>query len=249
MVAHNSELVAPAELGFVLGSLERKMARQDRRHRSALRRLRPQRRAHGVITIRNWAAEFLRRLFSEQVVMVSRDYSPGDRLGGAETFLDPAVRQWRRYLAGQSAKGCRSTSSIPAHGKKAACWSPAPSPLPWLDRVASSQRVESFYQLAALARGTDGGSARRRQVNDSLRMDIPKNELRPDGPTQRRREVHGDLEGGMDGRRAHAESSQSSAGEERWQALDRMRSRMDNRSSSLKDWYFVQERARDRRGR
>ena len=49
MVAHNSELVAPAELTFLLGSLEREMARENRRHRSALRRIRPQRRAHGLL--------------------------------------------------------------------------------------------------------------------------------------------------------------------------------------------------------
>ena len=49
MVAHNSELVSPGELSSLLGSPERKMARENRRHRSALRRIRPQRRAHGLL--------------------------------------------------------------------------------------------------------------------------------------------------------------------------------------------------------
>ena len=50
MVGYNSELVAPAELELVLGSLAGAMARQDRRHRSARRRLRQERCAHGLLS-------------------------------------------------------------------------------------------------------------------------------------------------------------------------------------------------------
>ena len=178
------------------------MARENRRHRSALRRIRPQRRAHGLLSSATGRG-VLRRLFTEQVVMISRDYRQAIDWVAQRRFSILLFGNGARYLAGESARFADQCLRYRQHGKKAAHWA-GRLHLGLARQVAAPQCFKSFYQLAAFARRTDGGSARRPASMTRLRVDISKSDLRPDGPTQRRREIYGDMEGGMDGRRADA---------------------------------------------
>ncbi|TMA85683.1 MAG: extracellular solute-binding protein [Deltaproteobacteria bacterium] len=113
MVAHNTELVSPTELRSFWDLLNEKW-------RAKIVVTDPRSGAYGRSGARTvyyhpqLGPEFLRRLFTEQVVMVSRDYRQA---------IDWVAQKRFSIL---KPKACRSTFSTRADGKKAAHWSRAP---------------------------------------------------------------------------------------------------------------------------
>ena len=93
MVAHNSEMVAPAELTSYWDLLSEKWRAKivvmDPRYGGYGRSG-----ARAVFYHPQLGGEYLRRLLTEQVVMVSRDYTPSDQLAGAKALC--AFTVWQR---------------------------------------------------------------------------------------------------------------------------------------------------------
>ena len=152
---------APAELSSFWDLLNEKWRAQDRRHRSARRRLRPERCAHGLLSSATG-----RRVFAPAIYRTSRDdiagLPPSDRLGGAAALFDPAIRQRRRCPAGQSA-GFADQRLRYRFLERRRRVGTGRVHIGLAGSIAASQCGESFHQLAALARWANGGSARRRR--------------------------------------------------------------------------------------
>ncbi len=217
MMAYNTELVAPSEVASFWDLLNEKW-------RAKIVVIDPRSVGYGRSSARTvyyhpqLGPEYLRRLFSEQVVMVSRDYRQ------AIDWI--AQRRFSILLFGNGddilqakAQGLPINVFDTGGWKEGGVLEPGAF-TPGLARpIASSERGESFHKLVALARRANGGSARRRRSKRLAQDRYSENRIAAHGQTQGRREVHGHVEGGMDGRRAHAESGQSSAGEKREQAL------------------------------
>jgi ABC-type Fe3+ transport system substrate-binding protein len=121
--------------------------------------------------------EYLRRLFSNQVVMVSRDYRQ------AIDWL--AQRRFSLLLFGNGddvlqakAQGLPVDVFDTASWKEGGVLEPAAFTLTWLDRAPHPNASKVFINWllsrdGQIAVQRDGG------VNDSLRTDIPKDDLRP----------------------------------------------------------------------
>jgi len=176
MVAHNSDLIAPAELGSYGDLLNEKWRAKivvmDPRYggygRSGARALyyHPQ-----------LGAEFLRRLFAEQVVMVSRDYTQ------AINWL--AQKRFSLLLFGNGDDVLQAKAQgLPVNVIDTGAWKeggnlePGAFTVAWLERSPHPNAAKVFINWLLSREGQiaiqkDGG------VNDSLRIDIPKSDLRP----------------------------------------------------------------------
>jgi iron(III) transport system substrate-binding protein len=176
MVAYNSELVTPAELTSFWDLLNEKW-------RGRLVVIDPRSSGYGRSGARTvyfnsqLGPGFLRRLFSEQVVMLSRDYRQ------AIDWL--AQRRFPLMLFGNGddvlqakAQGLPVNVFDTAGWKEGGALEPGAFTLAWLDKSPHPNAAKVFINWllsreGQLAVQRDGG------VNDSLRLDISKNELRP----------------------------------------------------------------------
>jgi ABC-type Fe3+ transport system substrate-binding protein len=176
MVAYNTELVSPAELSSFWDLLNDKW-------RAKLVVMDPRGGGYGRSSARTvyfnsqLGAEFLRRLFSEQVVMLSRDYRQ------AIDWL--AQRRFPMMMFGNGddvlqakAQGLPVNVFDTGGWKEGGALEPGAFTLAWLERSPHPNAAKVFINWllsrdGQLAVQRDGG------VNDSLRLDIPKNDLRP----------------------------------------------------------------------
>jgi iron(III) transport system substrate-binding protein len=176
MVAYNTELVTPAEISSFWDLLNDKW-------RGKLVVLDPRAGGYGRSSARTvyfnaqLGPDFLRRLFSEQVVMLSRDYRQ------AIDWL--AQRRFPLMLFGNGddvlqakAQGLPVNVFDTAGWKEGGALEPGAFTLAWLERSPHPNAAKVFINWllsrdGQLAVQRDGG------VNDSLRLDIAKNDLRP----------------------------------------------------------------------
>lgn len=176
MVAHNTELVAPTELASFWDLLNEKW-------RAKIVVMDPRSGGYGRSSARTiyyhpqLGGEFLRRLFSEQVVMVSRDYRQ------AIDWI--AQRRFSILLFGNGddilqakAQGLPIDVLDTGGWKEGGALEPGAFTLAWLDRSPHPNASKVFINWLLSREGQiaiqrDGG------VNDSLRVDIPKTDLRP----------------------------------------------------------------------
>jgi iron(III) transport system substrate-binding protein len=121
--------------------------------------------------------EFLRRLFTEQVVMISRDYRQ------AIDWL--AQRRFSILLFGNGDDILQAKArGLPIDVFDTGAWNeggalePGAFTLAWLDRSPHPNAAKVFINWL-LSRDGQRAVQREGQINDSLRVDIPKNELRP----------------------------------------------------------------------
>jgi iron(III) transport system substrate-binding protein len=176
MVAHNSELIAPAELGSYWDLLNEKWRAKivvmDPRYGGYGRSG-----ARAVYYHPQLGAEFLRRLFTEQVVMVSRDYTQ------AINWL--AQKRFSLLLFGNGDDILQAKAQgLPVNVIDTGAWKeggnlePGAFTVAWLVRSPHPNSAKVFINWllsrdGQIAVQKDGG------VNDSLRVDIPKSDLRP----------------------------------------------------------------------
>jgi len=176
MVAYNTELVSPAELTSFWDLLHDKW-------RGKLVVMDPRFGGYGRSGARTvyfnaqLGGEFLRRLFSEQVVMLSRDYRQ------AIDWL--AQRRFPLMIFGNGddvlqakAQGLPVNVFDSAGWKEGGALEPGAFTLAWLERSPHPNASKVFINWllsreGQLAVQRDGG------INDSLRLDISKSDLRP----------------------------------------------------------------------
>jgi iron(III) transport system substrate-binding protein len=176
LVARNSELVSAGELNSFWDLL-------DTKWRGKIVVIDPRSSGYGRSGARTvyyhpqLGGEYLRRLFSEQVVMISRDYRQ------AIDWL--AQRRFSILLFGNGddvlqakTQGLPIDVSDPASWKEGGVLEPGAFTLTWLDRSPHPNASKVFINWLLSREGQmavqrDGG------INDSLRIDIPKNDLRP----------------------------------------------------------------------
>jgi iron(III) transport system substrate-binding protein len=176
MVAGNSELVSPAELSSFWDLLHEKW-------RGKIVVIDPRAAGYGRSGARTvyyhpqLGSEFLQRLFGKQVVMISRDYR--------QAIDWVAQRRFSILLFGNG----DDILQAKAHGlpinvfdtsgwKEGGALEPGAFTLAWLDRSPHPNASKVFINWLLSREGQmavqrDGG------VNDSLRIDIPKADLRP----------------------------------------------------------------------
>jgi iron(III) transport system substrate-binding protein len=175
MVARNSDLVSVLELNSFWDLL-------NERWRGKLVVIDPRSSGYGRSGARavyyhpQLGGEYLRRLFSEQVVMISRDYR--------QAIDWVAQRRFSILLFGNGddvlqakAQGLPIDVIDTASWKEGAALEPGAFTLTWLDRSPHPNASKVFINWllsrdGQMAIQRDGG------VNDSLRIDIPKNDLR-----------------------------------------------------------------------
>ena len=121
--------------------------------------------------------EYLRRLFSEQVVMVSRDYRQAIDWLAQRRFSLLLFGNGDDVLQGK-AQGLPVDVFDTASWKEGGALEPGAFTLAWLDRSPHPNASKVFINWllsrdGQIAVQRDGG------VNDSLRIDIPKDDLRP----------------------------------------------------------------------
>jgi len=176
MVAHNSESVAPAELASYWDLLNEKWRAKivvmDPRYGGYGRSG-----ARAVYYHPQLGAEYLRRLFTEQVVMVSRDYTQ------AINWL--AQKRFSLLLFGNGDDVLQAKAQgLPVNVIDTGAWKeggnlePGAFTVAWLERSPHPNAAKVFINWLLSREGQiavqkDGG------VHDSLRVDIPKNDLRP----------------------------------------------------------------------
>jgi len=121
--------------------------------------------------------EFLRRLFSEQVVMISRDYR--------QAIDWVAQRRFSILLFGNGddilqakAQGLPINVFDTGTWKEGGALEPGAFTLAWLDKSPHPNAAKVFINWL-LSREGQTAVQRDGQVNDSLRMDISKSDLRP----------------------------------------------------------------------
>jgi iron(III) transport system substrate-binding protein len=176
MVAHNSELVSPVELNSYWDLLNEKW-------RAKIVVMDPRSGGYGRSGARTvyyhpqLGAEFLRRLFTEQVVMISRDYR--------QAIDWVAQRRFSILLFGNGddilqakAQGLPINVFDTGTWKEGGALEPGAFTLAWLDRSPHPNASRVFINWL-LSREGQMAVQRDGQVNDSLRVDISKSDLRP----------------------------------------------------------------------
>jgi ABC-type Fe3+ transport system substrate-binding protein len=176
MVAHNSELVSPAQLSSFWDLLNEKW-------RGKIVVMDPRSGGYGRSGARmiyyhsQLGAEYLRRLFTEQIVMLSRDYRQ------AIDWL--AQRRFSLLLFGNGddvlqakAQGLPVDVSDTSGWKEGGALEPGAFTLVWLDRSPHPNASKVFINWL-LSREGQMAVQRDGEINDSLRVDISKNDLRP----------------------------------------------------------------------
>jgi iron(III) transport system substrate-binding protein len=175
MVAHNTELIAPAELASYWDLLNEKWRAKivvmDPRYGGYGRSG-----ARAVFYHPQLGAEYLRRLFAEQVVMVSRDYTQ------AINWLAQRRFALLLFCNGDDVLQAKA-QGLPVNVIDTGAWKeggnlePGAFTVAWLERSPHPNAAKVFINWLLSCEGQtavqkDGG------VNDSLRIDIPKSDLR-----------------------------------------------------------------------
>jgi len=176
MVAYNTELVSPAEITSFWDLLNDKW-------RGKLVIMDPRSTGYGRSSARTvyfnsqLGAEFLRRLFGEQVVMLSRDYRQAIDWLAQRRFPLLLFSNGDDVLQAK-AQGLPVNVFDTAGWKEGGALEPGAFTLAWLDKSPHPNAAKIFINWL-LSR--EGQSAMQRDggVNDSLRLDIAKSELRP----------------------------------------------------------------------
>jgi iron(III) transport system substrate-binding protein len=176
MVAHNTELVSPTELRSFWDLL-------NERWRAKIVVIDPRSGGYGRSGARTvyyhpqLGPEFLRRLFTEQVVMVSRDYRQAIDWLAQKRFSILLFGNGDDILQAK-AQGLPINIFDTSGWKEGGALEPGAFTLAWLDRSPHPNASKVFINWLLSREGQmavqrDGG------VNDSLRIDIPKTDLRP----------------------------------------------------------------------
>ncbi|HWH77337.1 MAG TPA: extracellular solute-binding protein [Candidatus Binatus sp.] len=176
MVAYNTELVSPAEITSFWDLLNDKW-------RGKLVIMDPRSTGYGRSSARTvyfnsqLGAEFLRRLFGEQVVMLSRDYRQAIDWLAQRRFPLLLFSNGDDVLQAK-AQGLPVNVFDTAGWKEGGALEPGAFTVAWLDKSPHPNAAKIFINWL-LSR--EGQSAMQRDggVNDSLRLDIAKSELRP----------------------------------------------------------------------
>ena len=177
MVARNSERVSASELSSFWDILNNKW-------RGKIVVIDPRAGGYGRSGARmvyyhpQLGGEYLRRLFSEQVVMVSRDYRQAIDWLAQGRFLLLLFGNGDNVLQGK-AQGLPVDVFDTGSWKEGGVLEPGAFTLAWLDRSPHPNASKVFINWllsrdGQIAVQRDGGG-----VNDSLRIDIPKDDLRP----------------------------------------------------------------------
>jgi ABC-type Fe3+ transport system substrate-binding protein len=176
MVAHNSELVSPGELTSYWDLLNEKW-------RAKIVVMDPRSSGYGRSGARmvyyhpQLGAEFLHRLFSEQVVMISRDYRQAIDWVGQRRFSILLFGNGDDVLQAK-AQGLPINVFDTGTWKEGGALEPGAFTLAWLDKSPHPNAAKVFINWL-LSREGQTAVQRDGQVNDSLRMDISKSDLRP----------------------------------------------------------------------
>ena len=176
MVAYNSDLVAPAELHSFWDLLHDKW-------RAKIVVIDPRATGYGRSGARaayfhpQLGAEFLRRLFTEQVVMISRDYRQAIDWVAQKRFSIILFGNGDDVLQAR-AQGLPVNVVDTGLWKEGGMLEPGAFTVAWADKSPHPNAAKVFINWllsreGQLAVQRDGG------VNDSLRLDISKNEVRP----------------------------------------------------------------------
>ena len=176
MVALNTELVNPSELGSFWDLLNEKW-------RGKIVVLDPRSGGYGRSGARyvyyhpQLGAEYLRRLFTEQVVMVSRDYR--------QAIDWVAQRRFSILLFGNGDDVLRAKAQgLPLNVVDTSSWKeggalePAAFTVAWMDKPPHPNASKIFINWL-LSREGQIAVQKEGETNDSLRVDIPKTEVRP----------------------------------------------------------------------
>ena len=176
MAAYNSELVAPQDLGSFWDLLNEKW-------RAKIVVIDPRYSGYGRSSARTvfyhpqLGGEFLRRLFTEQVVMISRDYLQAINWVAQKRFSILLFGNGDDVLQAK-AQGLPINVADTGSWKEWGMLEPGAFTVVWADRSPHPNASKVFINWllsrdGQLAVQRDGG------VNDSLRLDIPKHEVRP----------------------------------------------------------------------
>ena len=176
MVANHTELVAPAELNSFWDLLQEKW-------RAKIVVMDPRSGGYGRSGARavyyhpQLGGEFLRRLFTEQVVMVSRDYRQAIDWVAQKRFTIMLFGNGDDVLQAK-AQGLPVNVFDTGGWKEGGMLEPGAFTVAWADKSPHPNASKVFINWllsrdGQLAVQRDGG------VNDSLRLDIPKYEVRP----------------------------------------------------------------------
>ena len=192
MAAYNSELVTPQELDSFWDLLQEKW-------RAKIVVIDPRYAGYGRSGARTvfyhpqLGGEFLRRLFSEQVVMVSRDYS--------QAINWVAQKRFSILLFGNGddilhAKGQGLPVNVADTGawKEGGMLEPGAFTVAWADSAPHPNASKVFINWLLSREGQTGGAARRRHQR-FVALGYSQERSAADGAAQRGRQVHGDLEG------------------------------------------------------
>ena len=176
MVAHNTELVSPAELSSFWDLLSEKW-------RARIVVMDPRSGGYGRSGARmiyyhsQLGAEYLRRLFTEQVVMLSRDYRQ------AIDWL--AQKRFSLLLFGNGddvlqakAQGLPVNVFDTGSWKEGGALEPGAFTVVWLDKSPHPNASKIFINWL-LSREGQMAVQRDGEIHDSLRVDISKTDLRP----------------------------------------------------------------------
>lgn len=176
MVAYNSDVVAPAELHSFWDLLQEKW-------RAKIVVIDPRATGYGRSGARaayfhpQLGAEFLRRLFTEQVVMVSRDYRQAIDWVAQKRFAIMLFGNGDDVLQAR-AQGLPVNVVDTGSWKEGGMLEPGAFTVAWADKSPHPHAAKVFINWLLSREGQiavqkDGG------VNDSLRIDIPKTDVRP----------------------------------------------------------------------
>ena len=176
MVAHNTELVSPAQLSSFWDLLSEKW-------RARIVVMDPRSGGYGRSSARTifyhpqLGAEYLRRLFTEQVVMLSRDYRQAIDWLAQKRFSILLFGNGDDVLQAK-AQGLPVNVFDTSGWKEGGALEPGAFTLVWLDRSPHPNASKVFINWL-LSREGQTAIQRDGEINDSLRLDIPKTDLRP----------------------------------------------------------------------
>ncbi|HEY2922310.1 MAG TPA: extracellular solute-binding protein [Candidatus Binatia bacterium] len=176
MVAHNTELVSPAQLSSFWDLLSEKW-------RAKIVVMDPRSGGYGRSSARTifyhpqLGAEYLRRLFTEQVVMLSRDYRQAIDWLAQKRFSILLFGNGDDVLQAK-AQGLPVNVFDTSGWKEGGALEPGAFTLVWLDRSPHPNASKVFINWL-LSREGQTAVQRDGEINASLRLDIPKTDLRP----------------------------------------------------------------------